>query len=78
MRNVTQVSERSADIVLHVVHWFRCTFGDTCPDSKCPGTLQIYDNNVNRDYCSVCGRTERMFKEGVAPGRGSKERGYPC
>lgn len=60
------------------VHWWRVTFSGACSDPKCPGTMQIYDNNVMRDWCSVCGRTERMYEEGVLPGRGSKERGYPA
>ena len=39
--------------------------------------LQVYDNNVNRDYCDACSRNYRMHKEGCPPGRNSYSRGYP-
>ena len=64
-------------LVKSFIHEVRTWF-EACPDPKCPGTMQVYDNNVMRDWCSVCGRTYRMYKAGIAPGRGSKERGYPC
>jgi len=49
------------------LHKLRVIFTDACPDINCTGTMQLYDNKVFNDYCSVCGRTESMIADGVKP-----------
>ena len=43
------------------VHAWRVMFCGACRDPDCTGTMEIYDDRVHRDYCSVCRKTRGTF-----------------